>query len=393
MTADVERLFLFALTVNPSARASVWWRFLYPGWRNQFIARNPWKPATGDEDWRDDVPLFEPRASHFSRDGQVIALFKRLANIGSVVHWPSNETLFQASEFLLAAHFLPDGESLMLVSLVSAIGSQDQSAPRYRLSRWNFKTRSESPGIVWTEAFPDEGKHLHSIAFSSDGRYLAESPQPGIGPPYGALIRDTTTGEIRFKDADTSWFTLAKDGRMFVTTRTSDLGEPELHITDIESLRTERLVLYGRYGDPVIEGSPNGRLLATAIDQDTSSVLYRWPALYQFLISLGFESDSEQREVAVVDVKTCRELITLPHGPSNIYANGWYMQSVEPQMVFSPDSSRLAVLGTDAIRIWDLPPRRSCGMIFTLPLIPALPIALLGVWRRSRSAPKTPRRG
>jgi WD40 repeat protein len=101
---------------------------------------------------------------------------------------------------------------------------------------------------------------------------------------------------------------------------------------------------------------------------------------------LGFDIESERREVAVFDLTSCRELISLPHGPGNIYANGYYMQSVEPSMVFSPDSHRLAVLGDDAIRIWDVPPRRSWRLIFSLPLIPVLPIALLGLWRRRRRA-------
>jgi hypothetical protein len=196
---DVDRLVLHALTINRSARPSVWWRLVDdPIWRSQFMARSPWKAASYSEDWRGDIPIFESNAFYFSRDGQVLALDSRQGKSGSsVVHWPSNQTLFQLPEFLTAVQFLPDGESLVAVSAKST----NYPAIQYHLSLWNFKSKSESPGIVWDEAFPDDGKHLHSIAMSSDGRFLAESPQPG-GPPYGALVRDTTTGEIRFKDAD-----------------------------------------------------------------------------------------------------------------------------------------------------------------------------------------------
>jgi WD40 repeat protein len=388
LTTGVDRRVLFALTVNPTTRPSIWWRFLDdPAWRSLFVDRNPWKAAAGGDDWLEDIMIFGFRESYFSRDGEIVALHSRLRNAGSnVIQWPSNETQFQVPEFLLGVHFLPDGESLMVVTRVS---SQDQSGPRYRLSRWNFKTRTESTGIVWNEDFlddPDDRGHLNSMLISPDGRFLVESPQPSMGPHYGALVRDTTTGEIRFKDPAALWFALADKGRIIVTTRSGALDDPKLQITELETLRSERLVLNGRNGDPVVEVSPNGQLLATAIGQDTSSVLDHWPALYPFVTSIGFEFDSEQREIAVVDVNTCRELISLPHGPSNIYSNGWYMQSIAPLMAFSPDSRRLAVLSDDAVRIWDLSSPRSWRLILSLPLIPALPIALFGMWRRRPSS-------
>src|SRR5205085_12354831 len=57
------------------------------------------------------------------------------------------------------------------------------------------------------------------------------------------------------------------------------------------------------------------------------------------------------------------------------------------RIAFSPDSSRLATVGDDDIvRIWDLPPPRSWGLILVLPLIPAAPLALFGIWRRRRTS-------
>jgi hypothetical protein len=143
---------------------------------------------------------------------------------------------------------------------------------------------------------------------------------------------------------------------------------------------------------PVVVASPDGQLLAVGVPDPSPHPLARWPRLTDWLERIGLGVRTDQSFAALIDAANGCELARLPVGPA-----AWFeapeLSDEEPTMAFSPDGRRLAVLGDDMIRVWDLPLRRPWGFILGFAAIPPAALGLLLIVIRRLRAPRPPLAG
>jgi WD40 repeat protein len=381
----LEPQVLLALAVNPTSRPSMWWRFVDDSnWRTRFLEANPWRVEKENPEWRSQLPTLNGKASYFSQNGELVVLDSRVGKDGSeVISWTTNQRLFQLPEFLMSVVFLPDGESVIATSL-RPVNSHSQ--PQHFVGRWNLKTGCQEALTTWTDAsLVDDYQLPRTREISITGRWILETQQPG-GFQNGLVVRDMVRGVAKFADESAEWFVFVDGDRFLVTTHSDPNGArpPSLRFLDLESGKWKALLLEDRSGSPFVAAQKNGCLVAASIEHYRSSPLDNWPQLASWLWSWGLDLQLSQVEVVVADASTGDAIAYLPHGPKANGVNAGYVESIQPTMAFSPDGKRLAVLADDAIRIWDLPPPRSWGLILSMPLIPAALFLVVVARRRCR---------
>jgi WD40 repeat protein len=208
-------------------------------------------------------------------------------------------------------------------------------------------------------ALDDERDSSLAIADLRSGREVIRLPSSQVGTIY----------EVGYLSGN----------RLLVGRHAKDDDDPaSLRIWDVNTGKIEL-----EYRDPSeihiwhAATSGDGSVLAIgAEDRRPRSAIWTWIADKARVLGIDLEPDAYH--VVLIETSTGREVARLPGGPAH--------SIMTCQAAFSPDGRQLAVSGNDGIlRIWNVPPRRSWSLILSLPLIPAVPLALFGVGRRRRA--------
>jgi WD40 repeat protein len=368
--ADIDPHILVHYAIDPTARHLAW----------NYIDDPIWKPAIGHRG---------PRNWGWSRlsPDEQFALSPQNDLTTDIIDWRSGKRLFKIP--VTSGEFVFCDNTIVAASMLSDWRAANR---RVQISRWDLisgrnLSSTDLSCQIEIEDIPSypAGSHL-----SPNGRWLTEERgphYPDTSPTTGVILWDAWSGHQRLTVPFVRHCAFTRHGQTLVTIHNNDeaKGTPRLRLFDLDSGATSSFLPSRADPDgdffllPSIAVSPDGNLIAAADHQGYGSSLQNWPKVTAWLESIGIPLQGYSSEAVLIDAEHLRELARLPHGPEFCYPE---VHDMEPQMTFSPDGRRLAVLGADAIRIWDLPPRRSWGSIFSLPLIPALPTALMGLWRR-----------
>jgi hypothetical protein len=299
-----------------------------------------------------------------------------------LIEWQSGRLLLRLPETTVSVVFLPAGRTVISAQL-SFVGT-DQYA-HYKVNRWNL---NDGQTTVLTE-WDDHSAHLNGglapgmLQVSADGRWLVDlwEPPASSGPADGLVVWNAANGEKHLAVPTARWYKLVRGGHTLVTMHAPAVpSAPCLQLFDLESGATHGLFPNTSGMDdvdvPLVVPSPNGQLLAVGVQDPRPHPMVAWPKLVNWLERLGIDLNPSQSFVALLQAADGRELARLPFGPSRIL-NVPELADEEPTIVFSPDARRLAVLGEDGIRIWDLPIRRPWALILSLAAIPPVGVGLL----------------
>jgi hypothetical protein len=387
----IENNVLQACSVIPSSR-QFFWRYLdYAERQSSAMSPNPFGVDVRDPEWRDHFILLNTAAFQFSQDRR-LALRCNDDLTSNVVEWETGRVLLHVPATTVSFDFLPDGLTALSAQL-SFIGDDEHA--HYGVRRWNLKDGSATTLSEWDETSAKRNGGVSSglLQLTPDGRWLVDlwAPPASSGPANGLIVWDTVKGQKHFAVPAARWFWLARNSHTLVTVHEAiDPSTPRLRLFDLETGAARDLFSNSPSTDvenvPVVVSSPNGKLLAIGVPDPHPHPLANWPRLNDWLEQVGIGLQADQSFVALIDATDGSERNRLPFGPA-----AWFeapeLSDDEPTMAFSDDGRRLAVLGEDAIRVWDLPIRRPWLQILSLAAIPpaALGLLLLAIRLRRRS--------
>ncbi|HEX4589739.1 MAG TPA: WD40 repeat domain-containing protein, partial [Gemmataceae bacterium] len=387
LSPDLDPDVLLAFGRNPEGRRFFWPYVDDASFRLQVLSpTNPWGLDIRNPHWQRGLPLLNTGACQFSPDGRLVARFD--ADFGVViVESTSGRTLLQLPAMTESLVFLPDGETAVSAQL-TFVGPAEHA--HYRVTRWSLIDGRATTSTEWDDASAkvNGGLAPGMLRLSPDGRWLGDlwEPEASTGSKDGLVIWNTSNGQKHLAVPPASWYTFARRGSTLVTVNDpAGRSKPRLRLFDLDSRETQGLFPNrfdaGQEDTPLVFTSPDGELLAIAVQDPKPHILARCPKLIGWLEHLGIDLQSSQGFVALVRASDGYESARLPPGPSPLF-NIPGLSEVEPTVAFSSDGRRLAVLADDAIRIWDVPVRRPWGLILSFAAVPPAVIGLFQVSRR-----------
>lgn len=364
-----------------TTRSAIWWHFLDdPKWCRRLESDND---AERDERRKASVSHPDSRPRPSNRDRLLLALSSGNGGI-DLIDWEPYRRLVELPHRPTTIAYSPRDDSIIAACpKIMTRGAH----PRYCVERWSLQTGRKIAESYWEDLDQTIEDALYPLSrimtVSPEGRWVVDSRSNEYDPKSvnGLYVRDSVTCFERFFVPGPKSFAFANSDRILITKHDFN-GELWLRLVDLETGESRALTTNRGYSQTVFEPESMGSLFAAAVYCYRPSPLAHLPKLNNWLNSLGIDLSASRSDVLVFDAVGGNQIACLPNGP--YVHSSQYWEDVVPQLAFSPDGKFLAVLSDDGIRIWDLPARRSWGLILMLPMLIAAPIAFVAFRRRKR---------
>jgi WD40 repeat protein len=360
-----------------------------PGFRLAFLCSSPagrrlfWRYLDEPEWWgsRKLPAIISPEVSP---DGRWIVT-------EGIRDWVTGRSAGGLPEFFGQLFLLPGGSVTLKLT-------EFDGGAHFQVSRWDLDQEHEIRRMEW-DNFRTAEYYVNwgcNPEISQDGRWLLQqgAVDGKWGKPNSLIVWDVATGRkhICMPHAESATFI---DSRVLASTHTpTDESLARLCLTNLVTGTTYDCLPIPPQDEKdndisIVLPAPDGQTLAAGILRLRSNWLARWPRLADWLSRCGLYAYPVENAVVVMAAADGRELAWLPHGPRMEADIGTAVAA--PTLAFSADGQRLAVLGDDAIRIWDLPIRKRWTLILSLAAIPPAAICLLILAVRFIRRLRTPR--